>query len=75
MAIISIIIAIFIDIINAQNQRRYYTCIQTLNYKKKVFLIDLRTQDKYNSGHLGNAKLINFMAEDFKYYNHKTFEK
>ena len=34
--------------------------------KKEVLLIDVRTPEEFNEGHLKNAKLINFKSDDFK---------
>jgi rhodanese-related sulfurtransferase len=37
-----------------------------LNSTKDKILIDVRTPDEYNEGHLNNAVLINFFDDDFK---------
>ena len=39
------------------------------NYNKstnKLIIIDVRTQEEYEKGHLSNAKLIDFFADDFE---------
>lgn len=34
--------------------------------QKQVQLIDVRTPNEYQQGHIGNAKLINFYGNDFR---------
>jgi rhodanese-related sulfurtransferase len=34
--------------------------------KEKVYLIDVRTPEEYNAGHLANSKNIDFKSADFK---------
>lgn len=39
---------------------------QQLISKEGIQLVDVRTPEEYNAGHIKNAKLINFFDSDFK---------
>lgn len=53
---------------NAQNNQTIDVAKyrETMNIKKDIQLIDVRTEEEYNSGHLKNAVNINYNANDFK---------
>lgn len=53
---------------NAQNNQTIDVAKyrETMNIKKDIQLIDVRTEEEYNSGHLKNAVNINYNANDFE---------
>ena len=48
---------------------------QQLISKKGTQLIDVRTPDEFNAGHIKNATLINFFDADFKEKSLKVLDK
>jgi len=70
-AILICLLAIFISCKGQEKKSETFIDVnveefQKLIQKKGAQLIDVRTLGEYNNGHLKDALLINYMADDFK---------
>mgnify|MGYP001408683396 FL=1 len=79
MKIIRIVLILFISTLSVSVADKTKKVHQNLNADKskslienynkstnKLIIIDVRTQEEYEKGHLSNAKLIDFFADDFE---------
>jgi rhodanese-related sulfurtransferase len=73
----------FIGLISCKGQEKKAETFMDVNVekfqkmigKKGAQLIDVRTPKEYESGHLKDAQLINYMADDFKANAFKGLDK
>ncbi|MDG1528908.1 MAG: rhodanese-like domain-containing protein [Polaribacter sp.] len=79
----SILIFLFMGLISCNSQEKKETSFVNVNVEefqklistKGAQLIDVRTLGEYNSGHLKNALLIDYMSSDFKSKAFKGIDK
>tara|TARA_R110002124_G_scaffold77276_7_gene206996 strand:+ start:3765 stop:4157 length:393 start_codon:yes stop_codon:yes gene_type:complete len=78
-----ILISLFLVLISCNSQEKKEVAIVNVNVeqfqqlisKKGTQLIDVRTPDEFNAGHIKNATLINFFDADFKEKSLKVLDK